>query len=47
MLISFHISKVKSELKCSEADLVGFLNNYKTKFQIVHDNKGKPGIKLL
>lgn len=39
-----YISKVKAELKCSEADLIAFLNRHRLYFAIEHDKKGKPGI---
>lgn len=39
-----YISKIKSELKCSEADIVNFLLNYQNLFEIVHD-KGKTAVK--
>lgn len=42
--IAPYISKIKTELKCSEADLIAFLNRHRQYFTIELDSKGKPGI---
>lgn len=42
--IAPYITKVKTELKCSEADLIALLNRHREYFTIEHDSKGKPGI---
>jgi len=42
--ITPYLSKVKTELRCSEADLIALLHRHRQYFTIKHDSKGKPAI---